>query len=202
MTCIAGAVQIEDDGTRRVVLAADSAVVSGWDVSLHVPETAKLFAVGPLVIGSSGAARLSQVLRHALVVPFHPAEQSAIAWLAIDLAAAVRAVAETYECLEDDPDRKGSRRMAGVLILAYRGHLYTMAKDGCVSERPEPWDVLGGGEDIALGVLAATVTTPCGRDPSAWTVHRVRQAVSIAARYKMGVAEPLTVMQQVWEPGQ
>lgn len=177
MTCIA-AIRT-DDG---VWMAADRRVIRGWGRDEHA--TAKLFRVGPLLMGCAGGLRERQVVQFGLaadVVPDEPDDRDAMEWVVADFVPAVR------QALTDAGRMKAENGVESIeltMLVAFEGRLFRVGSTFGVIEAPLPFAACGSGEDQAFGALYAT--DGLRMDPP----DRLRLALEAAERGNIGVGGP------------
>ena len=179
MTCI---VAVEDHGT--VYMGADRASSNFYSTSTH--DAAKVFEVGPLLIGIAGSWRMGQVLQYGLIPPVHTLSWDVDRWVATDLMAAVRATFEAHAWHRVEHGSVASQR--GVWLLAVAGRAYCIQGDYSWQRHTTGEYANGSGEDFALGSLHTTR----GQEPSL----RVMKALEAAAEHSPTVAGPFDIVTQ------
>lgn len=174
MTLIVG---LEHDG--KVVVGADSFVGNG-NHCYRVGEP-KVFRNGPLLIGYCGSMRFGALMRHKLTVPRRNKDQSNSEYMATSVADRIRKVVADngYQRKKDE------REHGGFALIGYKGRLYRLQEQYDLTPVGDGWIAQGAGEDIAIGVLAATE----GMDGP----DRVEHVLSLVARFSPWVAEPFVV---------
>ena len=176
MTAIAGIT----DGTT-CWLAGDSAVVSGYDLTVR-PEP-KVFARGPYLFGLTGSGRASQLLRYTFQPP-DPAGDL-LEHMCTTFVSALRT------CLKDAGWAKKTDEKENAdahFLAAVSGRVFKVWADYQVTEREDGYDAVGCGEDLLLGSLHTTAAL--GWAPEA----RLAVALEAAARFSTGVCPPFTVV--------
>lgn len=173
MTCIIGLV-----AGGRVWMGADSAGVSGWDLTVRADS--KVFRNGPYVMGFTTSFRMGQLLRHSLKPPELP-DKGLERFMVTTFVDAVR------DCLKAGgwASKTNEREDAGDFLVGVRGRLYAVCNDYQVAESVDGYMALGCGADFAMGALAATE----GQSPR----RRVTAALGIAQRFSAGVRGPFVV---------
>jgi ATP-dependent protease HslVU (ClpYQ) peptidase subunit len=181
VTCVVGLV---DAG--RVWIGADSA--SSWEndtARIQVARNAKVFRVGPLLVGSCGSGRVQNVFR-GLAVPKRPRGLTAFDYIA-------RIVAETTRRAMVDAgtvtrEHEGAPDMlpdGSCFLIGYRGSLYRLDDDFSVDEPQDEVDAVGSGGPWALPVLELTA----GKPPK----ERILAALKKSARHCWSVRAPFRV---------
>lgn len=176
MTCIVG---LEAEG--RVIIGADSAGVSGYDLTVRADS--KVFRNGPYVMGFASSFRMGQLLRYSLTPPAPPASTARLErFMATDFTDAVRT------CLKAGgyAAAKEGREEGGAFLVGVAGHLVGIYSDYQVARSADGYLAVGCGADIALGALHATTHQPAQR--------RVRAALGAAAHYSAGVRPPFATI--------
>lgn len=176
MTCIVGFV---DNKNNRVVIGADSAGVSGFDITLRKDE--KVFKVGDFVIGCTSSFRMIQLLRYSLNLP-RVYDKDIYEYMCTDFIYAVR------ECFAEggflqrykDGDDKG-----GVFLVGYKNRLFRVDSDFQVGEALQEYDSCGCGEPYALGSIFNTSKTDAKRI--------VLDALKCAENFSGGVRSPFVI---------
>ena len=179
MTCIVGVPQ----GSGRVVMGADSAGVSGWD--LIVRADAKVFERGPFLMGFTSSFRMGQLLRYRLDVPEHPDDMPDLEYLSTAFVDAVR------ECLGSGGWRKkeNEREEGGAFLVGYRGRVYEVSSDFQVGESVAGYAACGCGAQVALGALHAL------SESGLTAATRVRRALVAAEALSAGVRGPFVILE-------
>lgn len=174
MTCVVGLVEGD-----KVYLGADSAGVSGWDLTIRADP--KVFRNGNMAMGFTTSYRMGQLLRYALKVPLHDPELDVMAYLTTAFVNGVR------DCLKAGgyAIKEKEQESAGSFLLGYRGGLYVVDSDYQVGQPVDPYAAVGCGASIALGALYATA----GQEPDA----RIRVALAAAEQHSAGVRGPFVV---------
>lgn len=175
MTCIVGLAY-----GGRVFMGADSAGVSGWDLTVRADS--KLFERGPFLMGFTSSFRMGDLLRYRLEVPEHPELIADREYLATVFVDAVRA------CLKDGgfATKDKEAEAGGDFLIGYRGHVYTIHGDYQVAESLDGFMAVGCGAQAALGALYATGALVEGCTPD----QRIELALKSAERLSAGVRGP------------
>lgn len=185
MTCIAGLVH-----GGHVYMGADSAGVSGWDLSIRAD--AKLFRRGPYLMGFTDSYRMGQLLRYRLNVdatsgPNQPSHADVVArtddlhgFMATRFIDDVRACLKTggYQKTENEVER------GGTFLVGVGGRLFRVERDYQVGEPLAGYDAVGSGQAYALGALHALVVAE--GEPA----RKVAAALEAAAAHNIGVRPP------------
>lgn len=145
MTCIVG---IEHEG--GVTIAADSAGTNGWSISSRAD--AKLFRVGPYLFGFCGSFRMGQLLHYSLDAPLLPDDDDIERHMATKFVDTVRCCLQ----LGGYAKSKNDVESGGTFLVAAAGHLFCIQDDYQVARQLMGYDVIGSGEEVALGSLHST----------------------------------------------
>ncbi|MFI6274307.1 hypothetical protein [Streptomyces sp. NPDC050988] len=183
MTAIVGLVH---QGT--VHLGGDSAGISGW--SLTVRADAKVFTVGPYVLGFTSSFRMGQLLRYSFTPP-KPLGQGVEEtkdvprFMATHFVDAVRETLKAGGWLKKDSEREDG----GTFLVGAAGRLFEVHDDFQVAESADGYAAVGCGYEIALGALHATARSRMAPQ------KRVRLALEAAERLSAGVRGPFTILE-------
>lgn len=177
MTCI---VAIEHPA--GVIMGADR--FRGWPGGRGFDGGPKIFTNGPLLIGSCGSIRMSNLLRYTLDVP--PCDTWDIdAWMTRNLAPALRTAFSEggYETTES------GAVSGGVFLAAMAGRVYDIHSDYSWTRSEDGQYAIGSGEDYAYGALHAArrVENPA---------ERVAMALAAAIYHCSTVAAPVDIFTQ------
>lgn len=181
MTCIVG---LETD--EGVLLGADSWSDNGWGGQRRAD--AKLFEVGPYVVGFTTSYRMGQLLRYrlALAAPRRAGEQSdddLFAFMATEFVDHIRQVFKDGGWGE----REKERESGGEFLVALGGRLFGLGSDYQVMRSAHRYEAVGSGYLLSLGSFATT------EDLDWEPVRRVGMALSVAERHTGGVKSPFHV---------
>jgi len=172
VTCIVG---IQHSG--RVYIGGDSAGVSGYSLTLRAD--AKVFRVGPYVMGFTSSFRMGQLLRYAFNPPRPTGDLDK--FMATVFVDAVRATLKDGGWLT----KTSEQEEGGTFLVGARGTLYAVHSDFQIARTIAGYDAVGCGAELALGSLHST----SGRQPRA----RVLAALSAAEAHSSGVAGPFVI---------
>jgi len=168
-----------------VVMGADSAGVSNYDVQIRADE--KIFIKNKMIFGFTSSFRMGQILRYDLEIPKHAKGMDDYEYMVAQFIPAVR------KCLFDGGflTKNNNNEMGGVFLVGYKKKIYKVEADFQVGRRVEKYDVCGSGEDVALGSLYTTTNTANWRKrhPS----EAIKIALQAAARFKTTVAGPFKI---------
>lgn len=176
MTCIVGFIDKENN---TVVIGADSAGVSGLDVTLRKDE--KVFKNEEFVIGCTSSFRMIQLLRFSFKPP-KVNDKEIYEYMCTDFINTVR------KCFEDggylqkykDGDERG-----GTFLVAYKDRLFKIDNDFQVAEASQEYDACGCGEAYALGSIYNTSKS------NAEAI--VTEALKCAENFSGGVRNPFVI---------
>lgn len=189
MTCVVGL-----QAPQGVLLAADTAAISGWDIRTLGVDAAKVWQQGGIAWGFAGDARWSQLVRYRYEAPEPPCESAQVLpWLIGTVVPQLETLARDagfwFAREERKPPQCGQRG-----LIACRGQLYRLACDLTVHTVDGGHDAVGGGEDYALGALdaMASLAVPETYSAAAWHQHQVEVALTSAASRNIGVQAPFT----------
>jgi hypothetical protein len=174
----------------QVYMGSDSAETDIHD--LMPRRDPQVFCKGSFLIGYPGSFRLGNLLRYGLALPEQHPQMGLHEFMVQEFAARVR---KWIQCGELKPlanaedkrkDKDKYQKLEGLLLVGYRGHLFTIGSDGQVVEALDDYDVLGIGDEVALGALYATRN----EEPS----HRVCSALRAAEHLTGAVRPPFHVL--------
>lgn len=174
MTCIVG---VTDGST--VTIGADSAGVSGWDLTVRAD--AKVWACNGWAFGFTTSFRMGQILRWSFVPPERTVPLEA--FMATTFVDGVR------RCLKDGgwATTENGHETGGAFLVGHAGRLFTVQSDFQVSESVDPFATLGCGAAHALGALHLVR----GGD----TKDCVVRVLEVAEKCSVGVRGPFHVVQ-------
>lgn len=177
MTVIAGII-----GPDCLYLGADSFVGSGWEK--HEQRSPKVWQAGEYLLGSSGTARVAQIIR----LGFQPPEcgEDVLRHLVTDFTNALRECLRAHGALgrSDEMDS-----MPNEILIGVRGRLYAMGKTFGIGETIEPFAAIGSGHEYALGAFHAS------EKDSVDASDKLLLALEAAARFDPGVSAPFTIIE-------
>lgn len=181
MTCVVGLVHQD-----AVFIGADSAGVSGWDLTIR--EDNKVFALDNFVFGFTSSYRMGQLLRYSLMLPSIIPGEDLMSFMCTRFIAAVRT------CLKDGgyARKEHDTETGGIFLVGVNGRLFRVDSDYHVGQAACGYDAVGCGESYAKGALYATVGDLPGTtmDP----VARLNQAMRAAEAHSGGVRGPFSVV--------
>ncbi|HEX6779543.1 MAG TPA: hypothetical protein VF099_15145 [Ktedonobacterales bacterium] len=175
MTCIVGLIDGED-----VYLGGDSAVTMGNEIAPQ--KQPKVFRNGDFLMGSSGSARIKQLLCYSFTPPKRPFAKDLETYMATDFLNALR------KCFKDAGlARKVSEEESflGSILIAHRGRLFNLGSHYSMHEAQCGYDAIGNGSEIAKGALYATRSLP--------PRERITLALEAAAEHVNYVRPPFTI---------
>lgn len=176
MTCIVGLVH---EGS--VYMGADSAGVSGYDLSIRADE--KVFVNDNFLMGFTSSFRMGQLLRYSFVPPLHHPDEDLNKYFVVNFINAVRKCFKDggYVRIKDDEETGGQ------FLIGYEGQLFNVDSDFQVGRPLDPYDAVGSGANIALGVLYAT------EDSGLTPEQRIELALTAAEHHNAGVRAPFHI---------
>lgn len=178
MTCIIGLVS-----GQHVYMGGDSAGVAGY--SLTVRTDPKVFVNKEFVMGFTTSFRMGQLLRFKFTPPPVPEDKDPYAYMVTDFVEAVRTCLKTGGYLKKENERES----AGTFLVGWRGVLYEIDDDLQVGISGEPFAAVGCGQDLALGAVAALLTTRLQSRPR----QLITKALEITEAHNAGVRGPFIV---------
>lgn len=180
MTCIVGLVNKKD---KSVIIGADSAGVSDWDISVR--KDPKVFFVGDFLIGCTSSFRMIQLLMYSLEIP-KIGNTELFKFMCTDFVNAIRTCFESGGYLQksDTGEDKG-----GTFLVGYKSRLFRIDSDFQVGELVNGIDAIGVGKNYSLGSLFSTKFTNLTPE------QRVTQALEAACEFSMGVTKPLVILE-------
>jgi ATP-dependent protease HslVU (ClpYQ) peptidase subunit len=181
MTCIVGLVH-----AGGVTLGADSQTTSGWVHTTMADSLHKVFRVADMLIGSTGTARMSQLVQYALSKPEHPADMECVTYLVTHFADAVRDCLKTGGYAIKDKEQE---MHDGSLLIGYRGRLFSLDTHFAINEVADGYYAIGSGQEVALGSMHTSDRMGDLLSPE----KRVTWALEAAATFSNGVGGPFVI---------
>ncbi len=178
MTCIVGYL---DKKLGKVVIGADSAGISGFDITIRKNE--KVFKNNEFIIGCTSSFRMIQLLRYSFLPPkVH--DKDIYEYMCTDFINAVRSCFKDGGYLQKyrDGDEKG-----GTFLVGYKDRLFTVHDDFQVFETLCGYDSLGCGEGYALGTLFIL------ENENLKAEEKVTKALISAEKFSAGVCRPFHI---------
>jgi len=173
MTCIVGFI---DKKNKKAIIGADSAGVSGLDITIRKDK--KVFKVGEFIIGCTSSFRMIQLLQFSFTPP-KVYDKDIYEYMCTDFINTVINCFKEGGYLQkySDGDEKG-----GTFLVAYKDRLFKVSDDFQVGEATQGYDACGCGDSYALGSIFNTNKT------NANTI--VLEALKTAEYFSGGVCEP------------
>jgi ATP-dependent protease HslVU (ClpYQ) peptidase subunit len=149
-TCITALI---NKGT--IWMAGDGREVSG--TQKFISKQKKVFKIGPFIIGCTALSYLSQMIVRNIEILPHALEQNYFDYLIDCFSVQLKNnIQEEYVNLERNIyDDEQSGKIAGQLLVGYRGHLVEVELFGAITEIEENYMAIGDGAPFALGHLKA-----------------------------------------------
>ncbi|WP_104825716.1 hypothetical protein [Rhizobium sp. NXC24] len=172
MTCIVGLIS-----GGSVHIGGDSAgVAAGYSLTLRADR--KVFRNQDFLFGFTSSFRMGQLLAHSLKPPRRDPETDVYAFMVTDFVDALR------QCLKDGgyARRQNEVERGGTFLVGYAGRLFRIDDDYQVVEPVDGFDACGCGQQIALGALFASSSSP--------PRERLEMALNAAERFSAGVRGP------------
>ena len=176
MTCIVG---IIDKESRRVLIGADSAGVSGYDITVRKDQ--KVFRNGKFVIGCTSSFRMIQLLQY----KFKPPKIKGMdlhEYMCTKFVDKVRRVFESGGYLK----KSNEVESGGQFLVGYKDRLFSVDSDFQVQEVADNYDAIGCGDAYAKGVLYA-YSKENARDAAFL-------ALTAAEKHSAGVCAPFNII--------
>lgn len=175
MTCVAG---IAENG--KVWIGADSAGTDAW-WNQTIRADAKVFKVGPFIMGFTSSFRMGQILRYSLDVPKQTTKQADDEFMCTSFIDSVRKSLKDggFSHIRDNVEKGGN------FLVGYRGQLWEVESDYQVGVPVSQYAAVGSGGDFATAVLDVYTGTPR---------KRILKALEVAAYRSAGVAAPFVVL--------
>ena len=145
MTCIV-AIAYDD----RVVMGADSAGVSGYDLQIRADH--KIFINNKFMIGYTGSFRGGQLLQYSFTPPAKRAMHSLHQYMVTDFVDAIRS------CFKDGgflTQKDGIESCSFSCIIAHQNELYILEEDFQIGRSVQHYAAVGCGAPLALGAFYA-----------------------------------------------
>lgn len=145
MTCIVGLVR---DG--QVYLGGDSASVSD-NRCITIVKNPKVFRKGEFVMGYTSSWRMGQLIQYHFIPPQRDLQQDLMEYMVMNFIDGIRRLFKEggWAKIENNQEHGGS------FLVGYQGRLFTIHGDYQVAESANPYDSVGCGSNIALGVMFA-----------------------------------------------
>lgn len=139
---------------------------------------AKVFALGPYVMGFTSSFRMGQLLRYALDPPALSGD--------LDRFMCTTFIDAVRTCLKNGGwARKDSEQEeGGTFLVGVNGRLFVIHDDYQVAESVDGYAAIGSGDEVALGALYATADSPVP------PCQRLTVALNAAAHHNGGVRGP------------
>jgi hypothetical protein len=196
MTCIVGMVE-----RGQVHLGGDAAASSESDIeTLRHP---KVFALGPVVIGSIESLRMGQVLRYGFIPPHRARSLDLMEYMVTTFVRALRRTIGAAGLEAESNGLEGADRifgpfMPGAILVGMDGRLFRVAENYEIVERGA-WDAIGSGERHALAAFSAqdVMLREARRQGVALSYparKRMLDALSISEAHSVGVRPPFTIV--------
>jgi len=172
MTCIIGLVH-----KGKVYMGADSALSNGhWT---RVSTESKVFAVGELLVATTGSPRYDQILKYQTTINPQDKGQSDQEYLVKHLIEPFRQTLKDHGFSTVETNEE--------MMVGHRGKLYTVYGDFQIQRFVDPFTAIGSADQYALGAMSVLE----GVSPR----ERIRKALKVAARFQPGnVQPPFTIM--------
>ena len=152
MTCIVGLV----DG-KKVWLGGDRAATDGG-LNRTLLKEPKIFTKGNVGFGVCGLPKVMDALKHGVELPKQQGGDDR-AFLVTELVPAIREGLVKLEAASPDNSPFGGSGeicFEGAMLVAYRGHLYTLEGNFQLVEGDEKFASVGSGSKLAIGSFDAT----------------------------------------------
>ncbi|MDL2409790.1 hypothetical protein PY650_30060 [Rhizobium calliandrae] len=137
-----------------------------------------MFRKQDFLFGFTSSFRMGQLLAHSFKPPKRHPETDVYAFMVTEFVNALR------QCLKDGgyARRQNDAELGGTFLVGYAGRLFRIDDDYQVGEAIDGFDACGCGQQIALGALFASSSSP-PRD-------RLEMALNAAERFSAGVRGP------------
>ena len=179
MTCI---VAYEKDGV--VWMGGDSAGVAGYSISARGDQ--KVFKNNEYMIGFTTSFRMGQLLRY----KFNPSPCTT--W-DLEKHMVTTFVDEVRDCFARNGymHNNGGVETGGTFLVAVKSRIFVVESDFQVGWNRVPYNAVGCGQDIALGVMHGLHTHNLHAPDTI-----VRTALEGAAEFSAGVCGPYHILEQ------
>jgi hypothetical protein len=145
----------------------------------------KVFALGPVLIGSTGDIRACQILQHRLIIPKCQARTNDEEWICTSFIDAVRDAFRSGGAMTS----KDGAEVGHKFLLGYRGKVYQVENAFSAFRSTRGFDAVGCGAKYAVGALVAASTRI-----KQSARQRVEMALEAAEACNAGVARPFTIV--------
>lgn len=176
MTCIVGYI---DKAKDRVLIGADSAGVSGYDITIR--NDSKVFKNGDFIIGCTTSFRMIQLLRFSFVPP-RVYDKDIYEYMCTDFIEEVRKCFKDGGYLQKFEDGNDA---GGQFLVGYKNRLFTIDNDFQVGEAKQGYDSVGCGVSYALGSIYTN------KKKDSRTI--VLDALKTAEYFSAGVVSPFII---------
>ena len=185
------------DGTH-VYMAADSGVFTN-NVVYSQPHPKTFELVPDMLLGYSGSSRVADLIRgwlrpHGLskFAPDHDHDHQ-LSYLAGPFAHQLRELLKEHGALitSVEKDDNGKELMDGVMLIGWRGKLYSIHSDFGVIESSDPYHATGAGQEFVYGAMAALSVAHAGGQSLTDCLVR---ALEITEHFSVYTRRPFTVM--------
>lgn len=168
-------IAVARDNDGRIFAAADSMVSTGDTITLRRTPP-KVFKWGNFIMGGVGDILVPQLI-YSHFEPPAMSDYETFQYITGPFIDKLRKLLKDKEVNLEGQDSDG--------IVCFRKRIFHIGSDFSITEVAEPWTAIGSGQDVALGVLAATRN---------WkdTARRVREAVRWTSHYITSVGGPIT----------
>lgn len=171
MTCIIG---VAEEG--KIYIGSDSAGSDSY--TSRAMKTPKVFRLGDFMIGYTSSFRMGQILRYKLLIPERMEGETDEHYVQSSFVDAVR------ECLRNHGYTRieNNTETGGQFVVGYKGMVCTVQSDFAILCHEDGLEIVGAGEYIALGVMAALEALP--------PVMRITKALEITHRFQPNAVLP------------
>lgn len=178
MTIIIG---LEDKGT--VFMGGDSAVTT-WPNCVEVVRDKKVFFMGDMLLGSAGALRTSQIVRHGLSFRYQFEQESLMDYLVNGIAEPMRDALKERGASKIEANEETSLNW---WLLGYRGKVYEIDGGFSITNTTRGFTAIGSGRDFALASMLALKHLP--------PKERILESLKIAGKFDSYVKPPYYVLE-------
>lgn len=181
MTIIIG---LEDKKTKTVYMGGDSATTA-WPNCVEVATGKKIFLYGgDMLLGSAGALRTSQIIRHSQPFRRQFPEESVMDYLVNGIAEPMRDVLKERGASRVEANEESSLNW---WLLGYQGKVYEIDGGFAIANSVRGFTAIGSGRDFALAAMVAFKNL----EPK----QRILESLKIVGQFDSFVKPPYYVLE-------
>lgn len=190
VTCVVG-VEYEENGERKVLLAADSAATN--DYTTQVVRGPKVFRVGDLLIGFTTSFRMGQLLQYRLphCLPKKAHEHlDPMEHIITNVIPAIIYALDDGRYIKD----QNQRIEAGTYLIGCSGRLFEVSDGFGVCEWQDGYGAIGSGYQPALGAMFATYPPVTAKATFGQATKMAYEGLSAAVQFSGSCSRPFSII--------